>query len=64
LGNPPPPAGNQPPATEAPRKGYLYRCVENCVFNKRPYKKGETVVLFEKKEKVPHFEFAGETDKV
>jgi hypothetical protein len=56
-----PPLGNQPPATEqTPRKGYLYRCVENCVFNKYPYKAGDTVILYEKKDTVPHFVFAGE----
>jgi hypothetical protein len=30
------------------------------VFNKHPYKAGETVILYEKKDAVPHFEFAGE----
>ena len=54
--------GNQQSATgQAPRKGYVYRCAENCVYNKRPYKAGETVILFEKKESVPHFVFTGET---
>ena len=71
TGNQQAPTGNQQATTgnqqftlgQAPRKGYIYRCVENCVFNKRPYKAGETVILFEKKESVPHFVFAGESDK-
>jgi len=44
---------------QAPKKDFLYRAKDNCTFNGKYYRKGETILLSVKKE-VPHFELVEE----